>query len=252
MSTNPANPAAPEPTRPDQGGDPSMEDILASIRRILNEEEPRLAPTPDVLELTPAMRADPPADVPAPPAPEPVAQPMLPLRRDIPPEPEMAVAPPPPEPVPEPAPAVVPPPVVVTPAFVHLPEPTPEAPTVIFTPVITPAPVATAAPDEEPPVMAPPAPVPAPPRTETKAPEPPVSLVAPAAAAAAAASMGELVRRLAGSQSVPVRSGGPTIEDIVREEIRGLLKAWLDENLPRVVERLVQAEIERVVSRHVG
>jgi cell pole-organizing protein PopZ len=38
----------------------------------------------------------------------------------------------------------------------------------------------------------------------------------------------------------------------VREEIRGLLKAWLDENLPRVVERLVQAEIERVVNRHVG
>ena len=237
-----------------------MEDILASIRRILNEEEPRLAPAPDVLELTPAMRADPPADVAAPPAPEPVTQPMLPLRRDTPlepePEPEMAAAPPPPEPAPEPAPAVVPPlvvppPVVVTPAFVQLPQVIPEPPTVIFTPVITPAPVA-AAPEEEPPVMAPPPPVPAFPRTETKAPEPPASLVAPAAAAAAAASMGELVRRLAGSQSVPVRSGGPTIEDIVREEIRGLLKAWLDENLPRVVERLVQAEIERVVSRHVG
>ena len=237
-----------------------MEDILASIRRILNEEGPRLAPAPDVLELTPAMRADPPADVPAPPAPEPVTQPMLPLRRDTPlepePEPEMAAAPLPPEPAPEPAPAVVrplvvPPPVVVTPAFVQLPQVTPEPPTVIFTPVITPAPVA-AAPEEVPPFMVPPTLVPASPRVETKPPEPPASLVAPAAAAAAAASMGELVRRLAGSQSVPVRSGGPTIEDIVREEIRGLLKAWLDENLPRVVERLVQAEIERVVSRHVG
>lgn len=236
-----------------------MEDILASIRRILNEEEPRPVPAQDVLELTPAMRAEPPAAAPAPLMPEPATQPMLPLRRDIPlepePEPELAVVPPPPEPAPESPPAVLPPavpsPVIVTPAFVHLPEPTPEPPTVVFTPVITPAPVA-AAPEEEPPVMAPPPPVPALPRTETKAPEPPASLVAPAAAAAAAASMGELVRRLAGSQSVPVRSGGPTIEDIVREEIRGLLKAWLDENLPRVVERLVQAEIERVVSRHVG
>ncbi len=41
----------------------------------------------------------------------------------------------------------------------------------------------------------------------------------------------------------------PTIEDLVREELRPLLKAWLDENLPPLVERLVRAEIERVVGR---
>ena len=46
-----------------------------------------------------------------------------------------------------------------------------------------------------------------------------------------------------------VRSGGPTIEDIVREELRPMLKAWLDTNLPPLVERLVRAEIERVVGR---
>ena len=46
-----------------------------------------------------------------------------------------------------------------------------------------------------------------------------------------------------------VRSGGPTIEDIVREEIRPLLKDWLDANLPPLVERLVRVEIERVVGR---
>jgi hypothetical protein len=50
---------------------------------------------------------------------------------------------------------------------------------------------------------------------------------------------------------VHVRSGGPTIEDIVREELRALLKAWLDANLPPMVERLVRAEIERVVGRAV-
>jgi cell pole-organizing protein PopZ len=37
-----------------------------------------------------------------------------------------------------------------------------------------------------------------------------------------------------------------TLEDLVREMLRPLLKAWLDENLPGVVERLVRAEIERV------
>jgi uncharacterized protein len=35
----------------------------------------------------------------------------------------------------------------------------------------------------------------------------------------------------------------------VREEIRPLLKQWLDVNLPPIVERLVRAEIERVVGR---
>ena len=37
-----------------------------------------------------------------------------------------------------------------------------------------------------------------------------------------------------------------TLEDLVREMLRPLLKAWLDENLPGMVERLVRAEIERV------
>jgi uncharacterized protein len=74
------------------------------------------------------------------------------------------------------------------------------------------------------------------------------NLVAPAAAAAAASSVGSLVRHLA-ERSTQVHGGGPTIEDIVREEIRPLLKSWLDANLPPIVERLVRTEIERVVGR---
>lgn len=37
-----------------------------------------------------------------------------------------------------------------------------------------------------------------------------------------------------------------TIEDLVREMLRPMLKAWLDDNLPGLVERMVRAEIERV------
>jgi uncharacterized protein len=37
-----------------------------------------------------------------------------------------------------------------------------------------------------------------------------------------------------------------TLEDLVREMLRPLLKGWLDDNLPSMVERLVRAEIERV------
>jgi cell pole-organizing protein PopZ len=77
-------------------------------------------------------------------------------------------------------------------------------------------------------------------------------LVAPAAAAAASASVSELMRTLAAErQAVPVYRGGPTLEDIVRDEMRQLLKTWLDANLPPMVERLVRAEIERVVNRSV-
>jgi len=37
-----------------------------------------------------------------------------------------------------------------------------------------------------------------------------------------------------------------TLEDLVKEMLRPMLKTWLDDNLPGLVERLVRAEIERV------
>jgi uncharacterized protein len=37
-----------------------------------------------------------------------------------------------------------------------------------------------------------------------------------------------------------------TLDDLVREMLKPMLKAWLDDNLPNMVERLVRAEIERV------
>jgi uncharacterized protein len=47
------------------------------------------------------------------------------------------------------------------------------------------------------------------------------------------------------AQTVSVQNSR-TLEDLVREMLRPLLKAWLDDNLPAMVERLVRAEIERV------
>ncbi|HEX5508258.1 MAG TPA: DUF2497 domain-containing protein [Pseudolabrys sp.] len=37
-----------------------------------------------------------------------------------------------------------------------------------------------------------------------------------------------------------------TLDDIVKEMLRPMLKSWLDDNLPGMVERIVRAEIERV------
>jgi cell pole-organizing protein PopZ len=40
-----------------------------------------------------------------------------------------------------------------------------------------------------------------------------------------------------------------TLEDLVRDMLKPMLKEWLDANLPDMVERLVRAEIERVSRR---
>ena len=42
---------------------------------------------------------------------------------------------------------------------------------------------------------------------------------------------------------------GRTLEDLVKEMIRPMLREWLDANLPGMVERMVKREIERLVRR---
>jgi len=60
---------------------------------------------------------------------------------------------------------------------------------------------------------------------------------------AASASVSGAFERL----SATVKPSQPqTVEDLMKEMLRPMLKAWLDENLPSVVERLVRTEIERV------
>jgi len=64
-------------------------------------------------------------------------------------------------------------------------------------------------------------------------------LLSPEANEAAALSFGALSANLA------VRSA-ELADSMVRETLRPMLKQWLDENLPAIVERLVRAEIQRV------
>ncbi|MCJ8143193.1 DUF2497 domain-containing protein [Ancylobacter sp. A5.8] len=66
----------------------------------------------------------------------------------------------------------------------------------------------------------------------------PERLVSAPTNSAVAASFGSLARTVA--------SNSRSVEDVVTEAIRPMLKSWLDENLPALVERLVRAEIERV------
>ena len=67
------------------------------------------------------------------------------------------------------------------------------------------------------------------------------------AAAAAFAQLGALPRDRRREGELPLGGVDRTLEDIVRDLLRPLLQTWLDENLPRLVERLVREEIARVV-----
>ena len=61
------------------------------------------------------------------------------------------------------------------------------------------------------------------------------------------ASVSEAFGRLnAVAPAAQVATQPKSVEDLMAELLRPMLKTWLDENLPVLVERLVQAEIERV------
>ena len=199
----------------DSQQEPTMEEILASIRRIISEDDEEGEDNPpaeaepaveeafdvepeedDVVELTQVFNddgsttdiADEEAFAPEPePEPEPIPEPE--------PEPEA-------EPEPEPEPEVEDDLVLVDQTE---PEPEPE-------------PVAAVAEDE--------------------------TLLSEAAAGAAAASFGAL------AQEIAISSGtSRTLEGLVEDMLRPLLKNWLDENLPPMVEDLIREEIQRVAKR---
>ncbi len=219
------------------GGDGSMETILASIRRIIREDEAAGAPAPatpggdlasalaeddddELLVLQPSMMVTPiTAEEAAVSADAPLAGPS----RDA---AELAAALFDDVPPPAPIPAAAAPPAVV-----------------VALPVAVPLTVTTPPPDPVP-VM-----LPRPTHSLTSMTEEP--LLDPqvhAAAAQALAALQEAVRPPAPPAEMRLlRSGGPTIEDLVRDELRGQLKLWLDANLPPMVERLVRQEIERLV-----
>jgi cell pole-organizing protein PopZ len=212
-----APPARPEPAPSYRPLDPP---IAATIRP---------APEP-FFTAPPRMEPPPPAAAPPPPAPAPPEKLIFPELRPAPP--------PPPEPEPF-RPFVAntwqPPfaPAAAEPPRPNTANPPPEP--------YRPAPPPPAATPMEPPM----------PETQNSF-EPPESLISDKTTDAAASSIGALVRSMTTDKSVAISKSSPvTIEDIVREEIRPLLKAWLDSHLPSLVERVVRTEIERVINRTV-
>jgi cell pole-organizing protein PopZ len=194
--------------------EPSMEEILASIRRIIADDDaskPTKAP-----EAAPAAKQQPGITA-APGCPTPPSAPA-----------KTTTAPPAPKPAPAPADAPASPDKASTPDVFNLTE-----------------------------VMAAPVPPPPPPRLAqgfrtidgasdvvfTTKREPPLlidrGLISNETIAAVDSAFNTLAHTIIGQNA-------RTLEDLVKEMLRPMLKSWLDDNLPSLVERIVRAEIERV------
>ena len=202
---------APEPAQGAEGAEgadgeePSMEDILASIRRILSVEEQEAeaateaAPEP-ALEPEPAPEPEPEPE--AAPEPEPEAAPE--------PEPEIELAPEPePEPAPTPEPAPPPPP----------PMPAPMEDVLQLTPEMVTS-----------------------------------NIISRSTISASTDVLAELARAILNRRDVAIDDAGQnmTLEGMVREMLKPLLREWLDRNLPYLIERLVKKEIDLMINRAEG
>jgi hypothetical protein len=247
-----------------------MEEILASIRRIIADDEakPPAAEKP-VVAAAPAKPEKPPAAPPAkapamkeapppaaPPAPPPAAKAPAPAPKAAPP-PKPAPPPAPPPPAPAAAsnsqddidallngldevttPEEIRPPLPEADVFeltdemaVEVPEPEPPQPA--FRKVDPQDDVEfaeTAATRYRQPAFEPPA-------LESSSPSQP--MLSRSTVSAVESAFNTLANTV-------LSNNARTLEDLVKEMLRPMLKSWLDDNLPGLVERIVKAEIERV------
>lgn len=248
-------------TQPAKVTEPSMEEILASIRRIIADDEAKPPPA-ETAKPAPAPAAAP--------APKPQAMADIPPSKVAPAKP--AAEKPAPPPAAKPA---APPPAAdagpnnqddidallagldeATPASeIRAPEPEPEPDVLELTDEMAMDPEPTPAPpppsfhrveprdDLEFAETPPPRPTPAPSYAPVDFDAPPLPPQQPILAQSTVSAVESAFNSLA---HTVLSSNARTLEDLVKEMLRPMLKSWLDDNLAGLVERIVKAEIERV------
>ena len=202
--------------------EPSMEEILASIRRIIADDDTgKAAKAP---EKPPEVAAPKPAAAaPARPAPPPVARAPAPpaaanKQEDI--DAMLANLEATPKVEAKPAPPMPPPPdVLELTEAMAAPTPVP-GPAPSFRTIVGESDVVFTDPSEQ-----------------RAAPE--QALISSSTMSAVDSAFNSLAHTVLGNNA-------RTLEDLVKEMLRPMLKGWLDDNLPGLVERIVRAEIERV------
>jgi cell pole-organizing protein PopZ len=207
-------------SQPAKAQEPSMEEILASIRRIIADDEatkpakpPEPVGAPSAVAAVPE-RAAPPAPRPAP-LPAPVAAPSV---AEVKPSP---------------------PPAAPSPDVLDLTEAMTAAPASNFRTIDGNSDVVFTdrAPDAVPPEPA--VRVVEEARKQFVQSTPDRALLSSNTASAVDSAFNSLANTVLGNNA-------RTLEDLVKEMLRPMLKGWLDDNLPGLVERIVRAEIERV------
>lgn len=246
-------------TQPAKVTEPSMEEILASIRRIIADDEAKPPPA----EAAKPEKAAAPATPPKPQA-----------MNDIPPSKVAPAKPAAEKPAPSAAkPAPAPPPTAdaansqddidallagldaATPApEVRAPEPEPEPEPDVLE--LTDEMAVDPTPPPPPPSFrkveprddlefaeSPPRPAPPPSYAPVDFDAPPLPPQQPILAQSTVSAVESAFNSLA---HTVLSSNARTLEDLVKEMLRPMLKSWLDDNLPGLVERIVKTEIERV------
>lgn len=169
-----------------EGQEPSMEEILASIRRIISDDDAEATPPQKAEEKPAEPKAQEPAPVEEPVIEEPVAEePVIELTDDIAPDEPNSI---------------------------------PEEEVLELTELV-----------EEPLMQEP-------------------ELVSETAKESSVSSLSSLYH-VALKAAHPMGNANKTIEDIVKECLKPMLKEWLDTNLPGMVEKIVSTEIERLIRR---
>ena len=244
-------------TQPAKVTEPSMEEILASIRRIIADDEAKPPPA----ETAKPEKAAAPA---APPKPQ--------AMNDIPPSKVAPAKPAAEKPAPAPAakPAPAPPAADASPNSqddidallagldaatpgpeVREPEPEPEPDVLELTDEMAVDPPPPQSPsfrkveprDDLEFSESPPRPTPPPSYAPVDFDTPPLPPQQPILAQSTVSAVESAFNSLA---HTVLSSNARTLEDLVKEMLRPMLKTWLDDNLPSLVERIVKAEIERV------
>jgi uncharacterized protein len=252
-------------TQPAKVQEPSMEEILASIRRIIADDEakPAAAEKP----------ASPPAAAkPAPPAAKPAAM------KDIPPS-AIVPAPKPAPAAAKPTPAPAPPPPAPEPTAASNNQDDIDAMLASLEAATPESDIRPAQPEAQPEAdvfdltdeMALPDPPPAAPaaafhkidpqddlefsesaaakalhRQPTYEPPPFESAAPPLQQILSRSTVSSVESAFNSLANTVLSNNARTLEDLVKEMLRPMLKSWLDDNLPGLVERIVKAEIERV------
>jgi cell pole-organizing protein PopZ len=75
------------------------------------------------------------------------------------------------------------------------------------------------------------------------------ALVSPQAAENSTDVLSQLARAILDRRDMAVAARDVTLESMVREMLRPLLREWLDRNLPYLIERLVKKEIDLMINR---